>query len=320
MSNLRYKNIGGWVVPVGLILLLIICLGLLLSLIDSTAPHFKHSITAAYILAGVIAFICALFFTLYIWRIKLSVFQSFTKFRKVRDSLLFLITFFMFVSSLQYLIYLNNHNEFNLVSQISNNESDVKKEKLNSFIEESLSYEGVYSSIHDKINPNSKYYVFLGEKDYLTLVDKDTIIIHRNFYPGMAPMIGYRKSEQRDFMNARSCQISIKNEGNLLAHPESRDIRDQLINGDSINGESLRDIVERKIEYYQILQSNYRNVLLESDCLSFGKFIGYCFSYDDIVGKNTSVYIRLLIILEAFVLTFIIGYITQLLYKILDGE
>lgn len=320
MSSLKYKNVGKWVASVGLILLLIICLGLMLSLIDTTAPHFKHSIAAAYILAGVIAFICVLFFALYIWKIKLSVFQSFTKFKKVRDSLLFLITFFMFISSIEYLIYLNNHDEFNLVSQMDNDKSDLKKEKLNNLIEEALSYESVYSSIHDKINPNSKYYVFLDKKDYLTLVENDTIIIHRSLYPGMTPKIGFRKNEQRDFENVRSCQISIKNERDLLAHPESREIRNQLIDCDSINGESLKDLVQRKIEYYQILQSNYRNVLLESDRLSFGKFIGYCFSYNDIIGKNTSIYIRLLIILEAFVMTFIIGYLTQLLYKVLDGE
>lgn len=320
MSNVRHTNVGERAVLVGLILLLIIGLGLMLVLIDSTAPHFKHSLTAACIIAGVIAFICALFFAIYLWKIKLDVFQSFTKLRKVRDSFLHLIAFFIFVSSVEYLIYLNSHDEFNVSSQVGDNESDVKKEKLNKLIKDASVYESAYSSIHDKINPNAKYYVFFDKKDYLTLVENDTIIIHRSLYLGTAPMIGFRESGRREFSNARSCQISLKNDRNFLAHPASREIRNQLIDGDSVNGKSLKDLVERTVEHYQIQQKKYRNVLLESDRLSFGRFIGYCFSYNDIIGKDTSIYIRFLVIFEAFVMTFIVGYITQLLYKVLDGE
>ena len=66
---------------------------------------------------------------------------------------------------------------------------------------------------------------------------------------------------------------------------------------------------------------NSYNIILSSELtISFWDFIIYNIFNPSITGNNTHILIRFIFLLQAIIITFISGYIYQLLYKILDGD
>lgn len=93
-----------------------------------------------------------------------------------------------------------------------------------------------------------------------------------------------------------------------------------MISSDSINANLLQQLIKDKIKFYSKRVTSYNKVLNNELTISFCDFIIYNIFNPSITGNKTHIFIRLLFLLQAIVVTFFSGYIYQTLYKILDGE
>lgn len=79
-------------------------------------------------------------------------------------------------------------------------------------------------------------------------------------------------------------------------------------------------MVHQKIKSYQDRIKEYEAILEDELVITFGDFVIYSIFNSSITGNKTHIFIRLIFLLQAIVVTFFSGYIYQTLYKILDGE
>ena len=89
---------------------------------------------------------------------------------------------------------------------------------------------------------------------------------------------------------------------------------------DSINSDDFQILVHQKIENYQNKIHECNAILEDGLVITFGDFVIYSIFNPSITGNKTHIFIRLLFLLQAIVITFFSGYIYQTLYKILDGK
>ena len=79
-------------------------------------------------------------------------------------------------------------------------------------------------------------------------------------------------------------------------------------------------LIEQKVQYYKNQKERFFQILDEESHISFGDFLINCLLNQGVINSKTNVTIRLLLVIQAVIITFVSGYIYQLLYKILDGE
>lgn len=128
------------------------------------------------------------------------------------------------------------------------------------------------------------------------------------------------EKHKRLFEGVRGVGISLNNESYNLSHPSNNAILESMKSSDSINASLLQQLITDKIKFYSKRVTSYNKVLNNELTISFGDFIIYNIFNPSITGNRTHIFIRLIFLLQAIVVTFFSGYIYQTLYKILDGE
>lgn len=293
---------------------------LLLFIFDSTFPVFKYSLLCANIitLTILIALTIVLIVVIINWRKKLL--NNISNYSKILYSSLCLISSFVILSSIEYLVYINNQKNFYLEKdyiQTSINDKifDIKRE-----IKSCEKYINEYLHIFEELK-NKEHIEYSNANDlYFTVINDDTIEI--KIY-GKVPLPGTGTNgiyTKLSLNNAESIGISLNNESRHISHPTSKVILKSMQQNDSISGNDFRLLVHQKIKSYQDRIKEYEAILEDELVVTFGDFVIYSIFNSSITGNKTHILIRLLFLFQTIVITFFSGYIYQTLYKILDGK
>lgn len=298
---------------IGVVLLIIL-------LLDSVFPVFKYSLLYANIIIStlLLIFTIGLIIVIKYWRISIS--KSLPNKIKILFSsgcffLSFLILFFI-----EYLIYINNQDEFNIEN---NYLKDSTKDKINN-IKKEIAYLEENLNSYRCILEELKYKEYIEYNNtgnyYFTVINGDTIEL--KIYEQM-PLPGEGSNgfyPEPNLNNAESIGILLNNESEDIPYPTSRVILESMQQNDCIRGNDFRSLVYQKIEKYKNLIKEFNTILENEIFISFEDFIIYNIFNSNITGNKTHVLIRVIFFFQAVVITFFSGYIYQTLYKIIDGE
>ena len=240
--------------------------------------------------------------------------------KKIIFSVSCLFSLLFFLSSIEYISYINNKEEFNIENNFINDSIRDKVLNLRKEITYCKSYINAYYHISEELK--KKEYIGYSNIDdfYFTVINDDTIEIklnERRPHPGGGINSVYINKGIND---AEDIGILLKNESYNISHPTSKVILKSMQQKDSIKGDDFSLLVHQKIERYQNRINEYQKMLEDEVVITFGDFIIYSIFNTSITGNKTNIIIRLIFLLQAIVVTFFSGYIYQTLYKILDGE
>lgn len=300
------------------IVILIGIIIVLLFLYDDIFPAFKYSMLCLKILTW--TFLISLLYILLviIRKARKEHFYSFSNWTKVIYSISYLFLSLSFLFSIEYLIYIDNKKYFNIENGYINNSLIDKVNTLHENIAYCEGYIHEYDRILRNIKSNTYIHYINCDDLFYTIICSDTIQfrLHRRSNSGVAT------SHRRDsfFDGVRNVGISLNNESYNLSHPSNDAILESMKNSDSINANLLQQLIKEKIKFYSKRVTGYNKVLKNELTISFSDFIIYSIFNPSITGNKTHIFIRLIFLLQAIVITFFSGYIYQTLYKILDGE
>lgn len=309
-------------IELGFIILCFIGIILLfLFLLDSTFPTFKYSLLCINIISILfsIVFCIGLIVITKYWR--RMVLKSISNSSKIIYSLTCLTLSFSFLSSIEYLIYINNKDKFYIEKEYLQTSINDKIRNIKNEIAHSEKYMNSYIHILEELK-NMECIKYRNLNDYFyTVIHDDTIeiAIHRKETIGGGGTIMPIDIDM-GLNNAEDIGILLKNESCNMSHPTSKAILKSMQQDDSINGNDFRLLIHKKIEMYKDRIKEYKTILEDGIVITFGDFIIYSIFNPSITGNKTYIFIRLIFLLQAIVITFFSGYIYQTLYKILDGE
>ena len=185
---------------------------------------------------------------------------------------------------------------------------------------EKKGYESIYDNILQNICDSTSYLCYYEDEKYFLVINSDTIQIRLHKRAGMAPPMHIREQgKEYDFYGVRECGISLKNESYNLSHPASRDLKTDIMSYDSISGKNIKRLIEQKVQYYKNRKDRFIQILEKDRHISFGDFLIICLLDQDVINSKANIFIRVLLVIQAIIITFIAGYIYQIVYKILDG-
>lgn len=195
---------------------------LLLFIFDSTFPVFKYSLLCTNIITHTILIVSTIVLIVVIinWRKKLL--NNISNYSKILYSSLCLISSFVILSSIEYLVYINNQKNFYLEKdyiQTSINDKifDIKRE-----IKSCEKYINEYLHIFEELK-NKEHIEYSNANDlYFTVINDDTIEI--KIY-GKVPLPGTGTNgiyTKPSLNNAESIGISLNNESRHISHPTSK--------------------------------------------------------------------------------------------------
>lgn len=311
-----------WIIDLGVLILCFI--GIIygfLFLFDSTYPAFKYSLSCIRIItfSTSIASTTGLIIVIKSWRKRPL--STLSNRRKIIYSLFCLFLSFLLLSSIEYLFYINNKDKFNIENNYIKDSTVDKILNITKEIKRCRIYVDKYSHIYEELK-NTEYLGYTNMDDsYFTVMDDDTIEINvhqKRPMPGTGSngLLRYKKG----LNSAVKIGISLKNEPYNLSHPTSQIILKTMQQNNCINGRDICLLVHQKIKMYQDRIKNYEVILEKDLVVTFGDFIIYSIFNPSITGNKTHIFIRLIFLLQAIVVTFFSGYIYQTLYKMLDGE
>lgn len=309
-------------IKLGLIILCFIgIIVLFLFLLDSTFPTFKYSLLCINIISILfsIVFCTGLIVIIKCWRRR--VLKSISNSSKIIYSFTCLILSFSFLSSIEYLIYINNKDKFYIEKEYLQTSINDKIRNIKDEIKHCEKYMNSYIHILEELK-NEECIKYRKLNDYFyTVIRNDTIeiTINRKETIGGGGTIMPIDIDM-GLNNAEDVGILLKNESYNMSHPTSKAILESMQQNDSINGNDFRLLVHKKIEMYQDRIKEYKTILEDGVAITFEDFIIYSIFNPSIIGNKTDIFIRLIFLLQAIVITFFSGYIYQTLYKILDGK
>lgn len=288
-------------------------------LLDSTFPTFKYSLLWISIITCLFLIGLTIGLIIVIKRWRNSSLNTLSNYQKIRYSLLFLLLSFFILSSLEYLIYINNKDNFNIENKYVRTAINNKIDDITNEIKYCKKYADKYSNIYDKIK-NKELLGYNNTDDfYFTVINGDTLEIEvHNKKPLPGGTNGIYTIE--GIYDAENIGILLKNEPRNISYPTSKAILESMQQNDSINGNDFRLLVHNKIKMYQDRIEKYKMILENEVVITFGDFVIYNVFNPSITGNKTHIFIRLIFFLQAIVVTFFSGYIYQTFYKILDGE
>ena len=168
---------------------------------------------------------------------------------------------------------------------------------------------------------STSYLCYYEDEKYFLVINSDTIQIRLHKRAGMAPPMHIREQgKEYDFYGVRECGISLKNESYNLSHPASRDLKTDILSCDSVLGKNIKTLIEQKVQYYKNRKDRFCQILEKDSRISFGDFLIICLLDQDAIDGKANIVIRLLLLIQTIIITFLSGYIYQIIYKILDGE
>ena len=249
-------------------------------------------------------------------------FHSFSNWTKVIYSISYLFLSLSFLFSIEYLIYIDNKEYFNIENGFINNSLIDKVNTIHENIAYCEGYIHEYNRILRNTQSNSYIHYINSDDLFYTIICSDTIQfrLHKRPNSGVAISHGRFHKSDRLFDGIRNVGISLNNESYNVSHPSNNAILESMKNSDSINANLLQQLIKDKIKFYSKRVTGYNKVLKNELTISFSDFIIYNIFNPSITGNKTHIFIRLIFLLQAVVITFFSGYIYQTLYKILDGE
>lgn len=305
------------------IVILIGVIIVLLFLYDYAFPAFKYSILYLKLLIWTFLISLLSILLVMIRKARKEHFHSFSNWTKVIYSISYLFLSVSFLFSIEYLIYIDNKESFNIENGYINNSLI---DKVNT-IHENIAYCEGYIHEYNRIlrNIKSNYYIYYINSDdlFYTIICSDTIQLRLHKRPNSGVGISHRRFHKSDrlFDGVRNIGISLNNESYNLSHPSSNNaILESMKSSDSINANLLQQLIKEKIKFYSKRVTGYNKVLKNELTISFSDFIIYNIFNPSITGNRTHIFIRVIFLLQAVIITFFSGYIYQTLYKILDGE
>lgn len=309
-------------VLIELIFLFLCLIGLIifsLYIFDNTFPVFKYSMLYINIIsyAILITSIAGIIIVTKKWRRKIT--YNLSNNKKIIYSLSCLMLSFLFLSSIEYIIYINNQDKFNIENSYIKKSISDRILNVKGNIKSYKKYLDTYNHIYKELK-NKKYIGYNSVDDfYFTIINEDTleIDINKRSAIGVGIIGGIPITKLN---NAETIGISLKNEPHNISNPSSKTILESMKRGDSINVNEFRLLIHQKIEMYQEIINEYKTISKDKLVVTFGDFVLYSIFNPDITGNKTHIFIRLIFLLQAIVITFFSGYIYQTLYKMLDGE
>lgn len=213
---------------------------LLLFIFDSTFPVFKYSLLCANIitLTILIALTIVLIVAIINWRKKLL--NNISNYSKILYSSLCLISSFVILSSIEYLVYINNQKNFYIEKdyiQTSVNDKifDIKRE-----IKSCEKYINEYLHIFEELKNKEHIEYSNANGLYFTVINDDTIEIK---IQREKPLPGEGTNGidfETEWGNAEDISISLKNEPYNITYPSSKTILKSLQQNDCISGNDFR--------------------------------------------------------------------------------
>ena len=309
---------------VGLILLIIsfLCaISIIIFAIDRIFPAFKYTSLFSYILCTCVILISVGALWVLAKRVNLTKFKCASKTDKLKYSFVVLICCLSFITSIEYILYLSNRENIAIEKEILEQYVQDDIDNINNHIIQNERYREIYNTMLNNINENQLYKCLHDSKKYLLVINNDSIQIRLHKKVGMTPHTYVRRhSKEYDFFGVKECGISILNEKYDLSHPSNRMIVDNIINNDSVVGSNLKSLIEEKIKYYDTRIEHFRHIIECDKHISFGTFLINSLINQGRIGDKSNLLIQILIVIQAFIITFASGYIYQTIYKILDGE
>lgn len=305
------------------IVILIGVIIVLLFLYDDVFPAFKYSILCLKLLTWtfLISFLSILL--VMIRKARKKHFHSFSNWTKVIYSISYLSLSLSFLFSIEYLIYIDNKESFNIENGYINNSLIDKVNTIHENIAYCEGYIHEYNRVLRNIKSNSYIHYINSDDLFYTIICSDTIQLRLHKRPNSGVAISHRRFHKSDrlFDGVRNVGISLNNESYNLSHPSSNNaILESMKSSDSINTNLLQQLIKEKIKFYSKRVTGYNKVLKNELTISFSDFIIYNIFNPSITGNRTHIFIRVIFLLQAIVITFFSGYIYQTLYKILDGK
>ena len=87
-----------------------------------------------------------------------------------------------------------------------------------------------------------------------------------------------------------------------------------------VSGKNIKTLIGKKIQYYKNRKDHFIQILEKDSHISFRDFLIICLLDQGVIDSKANIFIKLLLVIQAIIITFISGYIYQIVYKILDGE
>ena len=306
---------------IGIVLLLILSIVGLLFVLDTTYPFFKYTSLFNYIVCFIF-FILSLIGLVFVARkFKLENFQQASKTSKLKSSFAVLFYSLVAITSVEYVLYLKNIGNVTIDKDILEYSIQDDIDNINNHIGINERYESLYTKISQNICDTTSYLCYCENDKYFIVINSDTIQIRLHKKDGVTPPVHKRQqSKEYDFYGVRECGISLKNESYNLSHPASHNLITDIISCDSVSGKNIKTLIEQKIQYYKNRKKSFCQILEKDSHVSFGDFLIICLLDQGIIDSKANIVIRLLLVIQAIVITFVSGYMYQIIYKILDGE
>lgn len=305
----------------GIILLCIATIVGLLLVLDTTYPFFKYTSLFSYILCLIFILIAFIGLGFIAKKLKLEKFQQASKTTKLKYSFAILSCSLLAITSIEYVLYLKNIDKITIDKDILEYSIQDDLNNINNHIGINERYESIYDNILQKICDSTSYLCYYEDEKYFLVINSDTIQIRLHKRAGMAPPMHIREQgKEYDFYGVRECGISLKNESYNLSHPASRDLKTDILSYDSISGKNIKTLIEQKVQYYKNRKDRFCQILEKDSRISFGDFLIICLLDQDAIDGKANIVIRLLLLIQTIIITFLSGYIYQIIYKILDGE
>ena len=306
---------------IGIVLLLILSIVGLLFVLDTTYPFFKYTSLFNYIVCFIF-FILSLIGLVFVARkFKLENFQQASKTSKLKSSFAVLFYSLVAITSVEYVLYLKNIGNVTIDKYILEYSIQDDIDNINNHIGINERYESLYANISQNICDTTSYLCYCENEKYFIVINSDTIQIRLHKKAGVTPPVHKRQqSKEYDFYGVRECGISLKNESYNLSHPASHNLITDIISCDSVSGKNIKTLIEQKVQYYKNRKKSFCQILEKDSHVSFGDFLIICLLDQGIIDSKANIVIRLLLVIQAIVITFVSGYMYQIIYKILDGE
>ena len=314
--NYKLYFILPYIELIGMILLFVASIVGLLLVLDTTYPFFKYTSLFGHI--SCLIFIIIAFSGLGFIAER---FQKASKPTKLRCSVAFLFCSVFIITPIEYILYLINIDKVMIDKEIIEYSIQDDLDNINNHIGINERYESIYDNILQNICDSTSYLCYYEDEKYFLVINSDTIQIRLHKRAGMAPPMHIReRGKEHDFYGVRECGISLKNESYNLSHPASRDLKTDILSCDSISGKNIKTLIEQKVQYYKNRKDRFIQILEKDRHISFGDFLIICLLDQDGINSKANIFIRVLLVIQAIIITFISGYIYQIVYKILDGE
>ena len=306
---------------IGIVLLLILSIVGLLFVLDTTYPFFKYTSLFNYIVCFIFIILSLIGLVFVARKFKLENFQQASKTSKLKSSFAVLFYSLVAITSVEYVLYLKNIGNVTIDKDIVEYSIQDDIDNINNHIGINERYESLYANISQNICDTTSYLCYCENEKYFIVINSDTIQIRLHKKAGVTPPVHKRQqSKEYDFYGVRECGISLKNESYNLYHPASRNLITDIISCDSVSGKNIKTLIEQKVQYYKNRKDRFCQILEKDSHISFGDFLMICLLDQGVIDGKANIVIRLLMVIQAIIITFVSGYIYQIIYKILDGE